>query len=706
MAADKPASAPAASEPMGGIDGAFASLRGAGAKMKSGEGGAPPPPPPPPGASPPDDAGPETRVREWFPEAFLWQPLLETGPDGRGEVAITVPDQLTTWRVLALAHDRGGRQAGAVHTFDSRLSLYADPVIPAFLHVGDVVRLPVQLVNASDGEVAGSLALTADGAIAGGGSGAVRLGPGGSDLVAFQVDANAPGTGRIRAALTGPDAGDTVIREIPVIPRGKPVDVVRGGRLAGARSFALDGPDDGDAAARELTVRVYGGSLGIVQAELERLSSTGVADGAYAWALSSRAGTLAARTGAKLDAKVLRRLQLLGWQRVVRDALIPTAGTAADLLAGLTPVEGDELVDELRPRLVGVVASGQRGDGTWSRRDRATLQEVLVETAWVARALPATAEAPRRRAAGALERYAAEVHDPYTASVVLASGLIEGKRADILRKIVTDALVTAPDGARTVAIPDGVVNPWGTPPSRAEVLTWAALALPEGDDRGDLVGQVMGGYRGEWGFGAGGANQVALELVAGALPGVAAPVEVVLTVDGAEVARATLDPSQPLVPATLIARGTAADPQVEIRASSAAVGLAWSARLRSYVPWSEGDTLPGVDVDVSIPALRVGATSALRIDVAAPGGVPVELEQGLPPGITLDPAAWSVPAGARVDVGADRLLIHLPPRGPGETSSLVLPMDAAFAGTFTTGPLVVGAAGREVVSRPETWTIR
>ncbi|MBA2320950.1 MAG: hypothetical protein H0V89_07335, partial [Deltaproteobacteria bacterium] len=121
-------------------------------------------PPPPGGDGKGDDdeqSAAESRLRAWFPEAFHWQPLVETGPDGRADVAITVPDQLTTWRVLALAHDRSGRQSGAVHPFDSRLALYADPVVPAWLHVGDRLALPIQLVNASDGAVAGSLSVIA-----------------------------------------------------------------------------------------------------------------------------------------------------------------------------------------------------------------------------------------------------------------------------------------------------------------------------------------------------------------------------------------------------------------------------------------------------------------------------------------------------------------------------------------------------------------
>ncbi|MFT7519457.1 MAG: hypothetical protein ACI9MC_001599, partial [Kiritimatiellia bacterium] len=100
-----------------------------------------------------DEPAPEgeggAKARTWFPETFLWQPLVQTDSDGVAQVDVLVPDQLTTWRVLALAHSRAGSQAGAVHTFDSRMDLYVDPVIPDFLHVGDRLDLPVQVVNTS-----------------------------------------------------------------------------------------------------------------------------------------------------------------------------------------------------------------------------------------------------------------------------------------------------------------------------------------------------------------------------------------------------------------------------------------------------------------------------------------------------------------------------------------------------------------------------
>ncbi|MGI5865882.1 MAG: alpha-2-macroglobulin family protein, partial [Myxococcales bacterium] len=55
-----------------------------------------------------------TPSRAWFPETFLFDPLVVTDEQGKASVPVRVPDRLTSWRVLALAHSRDGAQAGAV----------------------------------------------------------------------------------------------------------------------------------------------------------------------------------------------------------------------------------------------------------------------------------------------------------------------------------------------------------------------------------------------------------------------------------------------------------------------------------------------------------------------------------------------------------------------------------------------------------------
>lgn len=655
------------------------------------------------------DGGGEART--WFPESFLWQPLVETDGSGRAEVMVRVPDQLTTWRVLALAHTRDGQQAGAVHTFDSTLPLYVDPVVPAWLHAGDTLALPIQAVGLSGQEALATLRVQTGGPLEGAGVTEVLVPGDGSRFETVGVRALGAGEGQVRVELTSALGDDTAVRTIPVIPRGRPVSVDRGGTLASERELRLVGPAGADPTTQQLQVRVFPGPLAVLQAEVERALS-GDASAGYGFLLATHLVDLAGRTGAEVDESAVRRLQILGWQRVVQTARAPDPGQASDLLAVLAQVDGHALAEQLRPRLVHTVEVGQRGDGTFARSDRAKLGAVLTQTAWAARALPPSASSARARASGALERYAADIDDGYTAAVVLASGLLSDSQAEPLIALVEAAMGTGPDGATTVSVPSGATNPWGYRPGRSEMLAWTWLAMHERvgpDVAGDLIAALMQGYDARGGFGAGMADAVALEAVLGGLPVVSVLVDVVLELDGEEVARATVDPAQPRVPALLEGRPGGGDVRISLRTEPAVPGLAYVAHLASWVPWSGDERLAGVDVEATFGALTVGRSGTVGLTIAAPSRSTVELEVGLPAGAAVESGALANLVSSGVlqsfDVGSDRVTLVTKAFGAGEILEITLQVTPAFAGRFGTRPLVVRIDGREQLLPPVDWEV-
>jgi hypothetical protein len=576
------------------------------------------------------------RTRQWFPEAFLWQPLVETGEDGAASVDFTVPDTLTTWRVLALAHDRSGHQAGAVHTFDGTLPVYVDPVVPGWLFAGDRLVLPVQAVNTTDRPLQASIEVRAEGAMSGVGRASMALGPGGSDVRTLPLEASASGQAKITATLSAVGGADAAERSFPVIPAGRPVVRTRGGTLADRRAFTLAGPEGADPRTEEIEIVVFPGPLAVVQAELERVrGGARPEDGAYGFALAARAAGLSAVAGVEVDEAALRRLRILGWQRLVREARAPDPGLAADLLLSLDGTAGHEQVEGLRPRLVRALVDGQRADGTWARRASSTLQEVLVQTAVAGKALPEGEQGARLRAAAAVERHGHEVKDAFTAAVVLASGLADEGRAEVLRKLVAEAITEDDAGEPSIAVPSGVVDAWGVTPTRAELLAWVVLALPaDAPHRADLASQLMQGWDARYGFGAGRADAVALGAIASALPGATDRVDLTLSVGGTIVASAALDPTQPKVPVVLSA--PAGTGRIELAASPKVPGLAFVATRRSFVPWSAEDRVRGVEVEVEARRLRVGEAGVLRITASAPSRAWLVLDQGLPSGAAID----------------------------------------------------------------------
>jgi hypothetical protein len=535
-------------------------------------------------------------ARAWFPETFLWEPVVQTDEQGRAQLALTVPDQLTTWRVLALAHSAAGLQAGAVHTFEGTLPAYVQPLVPARLYVGDRIVLPVRVVNQTEEPLSSSLSIRAQGVMAGASQGPVALPAFGSDLAFATLTAEAAGTAEVTAKLAGADAAR---HSIDVWPTGRPVTSSRGGTLSGPRTIRWTAPAGADPSTQRVEVRAFGSPLAVVEAELRR--GVAEAEPAYGFALARRYAELAELTGAKIDAGALRRLRQRSWQGLVQRAGSPNATTAADVLLGLRGVTEHPLAEAFRTRMTSVLVSAQRGDGTWAPvGGKPTLQAVVVHTARAAYALDGADEWAALKAAGAMERHTRTVEDSYTASVVLASGLLEGTQRDALLALLVEGVVENSDGGRSLApLPGGVRNAAGRAPSHSERLAWATLALLPEDLawKGDLSTELMARYDLRQGFGSAGADIVVLDAIASAMPALAEPVQVVLSVNGREVSRATVDPAQPGVPAQLAAPAAGTDVAFELAVEPAVAGLAWTATLHSWVPWS-GESLSGVDLEI------------------------------------------------------------------------------------------------------------
>ena len=653
----------------------------------------------------------ESRQRSWFPEAFLWAPELLTGAEGRASLEVLVPDQLTTWRVLALAHDQRGQQTGAVQTFDGTLPIYVDPVVPGWLYSGDRVLLPVQMTNTTGQAVDVSVKVEATGAMTGAGTAELTLSPGGSDVRSLPFSVDGAGEASISAELTSAAASDSALRTIPVMPRGRPVERFRGGTLAQSRTFRIPPPEGVDPATERIEVLVFPGALSVVDLELQRVASGArPEDPAYSAALTAHAARLASASGAEIDPVLLRKLDLLSWQRILPAARAPSHGAAADLLSSLGPVTGEARIEDLKARLLRTVAQGQRADGTWSRDDRATLQRVLVDTAFAARSLPQSEKGPRLRAQAAVERYLHEIKDPYTAAVVLSAHLVDGDSEEALMNVLTAAIVQGEDGLPTLLLDQRVENPWGRAPARAELLAWAVLALPSGQEQGrDLAAQLMQSWSPHSGFGAGPADSVALAAVTDALGAIASSLSLSLSFDGQPIATASLDPSQPKVPARLTGQpGSGSDVEITVSSDTAAPGLAFIATRTSYVPWSDADRLPGVEVSVSASPMSVGRDGELTFTMVAPSGSRLRVEQPLPSGAEPGEDAAVRASAVGVDIRSlqDRIVLETRPFQPGEILTLKIPVIPSFAGSFQTAPLLVSAdGGSEVPLEPITWAI-
>jgi hypothetical protein len=87
---------------------------------------------------------PEQRI-DWA-ETVYWHPALLL-PGGKADVGFELSDAATTYQATAFVHTADGRLGVGVQTFDARLPLTVQPTTPVEVTAGDLIDLPVNVVN-------------------------------------------------------------------------------------------------------------------------------------------------------------------------------------------------------------------------------------------------------------------------------------------------------------------------------------------------------------------------------------------------------------------------------------------------------------------------------------------------------------------------------------------------------------------------------
>ena len=96
-------------------------------------------------------------LRTNFAETAFFYPQLRTDEQGNVQIEFTLPESLTEWKFMGLAHtkdmDYGNIVAKAVASKDFMLQ----PNLPRFVRVGDEVNVAASLVNLSDKKIQGTV---------------------------------------------------------------------------------------------------------------------------------------------------------------------------------------------------------------------------------------------------------------------------------------------------------------------------------------------------------------------------------------------------------------------------------------------------------------------------------------------------------------------------------------------------------------------
>ena len=98
-----------------------------------------------------DEAAAETLpVRANFGETAFFYPQVETNDKGEAILSFTLPESLTSWRFIGLAHDKNMRMGIIDTVIVAQKQLMIQPNMPRFLRVGDKATLTANITNLSD----------------------------------------------------------------------------------------------------------------------------------------------------------------------------------------------------------------------------------------------------------------------------------------------------------------------------------------------------------------------------------------------------------------------------------------------------------------------------------------------------------------------------------------------------------------------------
>ena len=98
----------------------------------------------------------KVQVRENLNETAFFYPALESDNQGNVAINFTLPESVTTWKFMGLAHDKEMRNGCLVDEAVAQKTVMVQPNMPRFLREGDKSCIVVKLFNTSDKKVNGN----------------------------------------------------------------------------------------------------------------------------------------------------------------------------------------------------------------------------------------------------------------------------------------------------------------------------------------------------------------------------------------------------------------------------------------------------------------------------------------------------------------------------------------------------------------------
>ncbi len=200
----------------------------------------------------------ESLVRTNFQDTAYWRARVRTDASGRASVEVTLPDNLTTWRMRARGITADTLVGEGTADVLSTLDVLARPVTPRFFVIGDKATLSIVAHNNTVNDLDAVVTLQAAGLDIAQGPQTVRIPAGGKVKVDWQVTVPNVEQVVLRGSVKAGDYADAIEITLPVYTYSTPEVVATAGQIANPeeRMEAVILPQKLDPTQGELTIQV------------------------------------------------------------------------------------------------------------------------------------------------------------------------------------------------------------------------------------------------------------------------------------------------------------------------------------------------------------------------------------------------------------------------------------------------------------------
>ncbi|MHA7630471.1 MG2 domain-containing protein [Corallococcus sp. M7] len=211
-----------------------------------------------------------------FAETLYWNAGVRTDArTGEARVSFAMSDSVTTFKAFAGAVGGDGALGSAVAELESVQPFYAEPKLPLEVTSGDVVRLPVALVNGTEARLPGAgvkVELKGDVKVSGGPTLDLASQARGRQLFSLEIGQEARPVD-VKLTASAGEYTDVVTRTLSIKPRGFPGRVSFGGLLSskGPATHRVVLPQGLVHGSVRTSIAVYPGPLANMTESLARL---------------------------------------------------------------------------------------------------------------------------------------------------------------------------------------------------------------------------------------------------------------------------------------------------------------------------------------------------------------------------------------------------------------------------------------------------